>query len=94
MPTSCRLFSCQRRETNHGSVLLTFIAGHDSFQDVSDLTSRIEIRDYVDNQLELIQHDQEGKCSPFRSVDTPVANRPREATANEPPKSTELQSQL
>jgi hypothetical protein len=26
--------------------------------------------------------------SPFRSVDTPVENRPREATANEPPRST------
>ena len=25
---------------------------------------------------------------PFRSVDTPVANKPRDATANEPPRST------
>lgn len=27
--------------------------------------------------------------SPLRSVETPVANRPREATAREPPRSTE-----
>lgn len=27
-------------------------------------------------------------CLPLRSVDTPVANRPREATAKEPPRST------
>jgi hypothetical protein len=32
------------------------------------------------------------RVAPFRSVDTPVANSPRDATANEPPRSTARQS--
>lgn len=32
----------------------------------------------------------EGQCSPFRSVETPVAYKPMEATASEPPRSTML----
>ena len=36
----------------------------------------------------LITRDRWGVPLPFRSVDTPVANKPREATAREPPRST------
>lgn len=40
--------------------------------------------------MRLAKRMQTPKCIPFRSVDTPVANRPVEATAREPARSTRL----
>lgn len=37
-------------------------------------------------------NDTEPVDSPFKSVETPVAKSPREATAREPPRSTEIQA--
>lgn len=42
-------------------------------------------------QISNVVRDRES-CVPFRSVDTPVAKRPDEATASEPPRSTRLAS--
>ena len=81
----------------------TLITRHLSFQRISHFPTRAQKRNYAhntivsSNQLSPTQHSlaypdsmpraQEGKDLPLRSVDTPVANNPLEATANEPPRS-------
>lgn len=55
---------------------------------VSNLATRIEIRHYHEDQVNQIYRTQLIQYSPLRSVDTPVANNPLDATASEPPRST------
>lgn len=61
---------------------------------ITDLASRTEIchwkYEHVSSELEALTiRSTPAFSSPLRSVETPVAKRPREATAKEPPRSTE-----
>lgn len=53
----------------------------------SDCTKEMSVGDQDQSQFEATQQGTEG-FAPLRSVVTPVEYRPREATANEPPRST------
>ena len=63
----------------------TFVTFDNSFQYITNLTAGIEIRDWIGSAR---IHLKSRNSSPFKSVDTPVANKPLESTARDPPRST------
>lgn len=70
-------------------LLLTFVAGYYCSKRVANLTTRVQIRNLINIWLGLWTAKCRWGCTiPLRSVDTPVAYNPLDATAREPPRST------
>lgn len=60
----------------------------DSAQSISDSTAGVQIRHYRNHVSGPHQRQSQNGYRPLRSVETPVADRPLDATAREPPRST------
>jgi len=71
---------------NFGEGFITLIAQYGGANFIADLAARVQIGNFASISF---GHKGSGRTNaPERSVDTPVAKRPFDATANEPPRST------